>query len=403
MDAAFLNFLTLDVVSAILFVVLMGIFLYRNRAQIGLQKILFPFLYILMYRTKVGIATMERWSEKYREQIKLFGYFCIGIGFFGMIIASYSIVYMIVQLIFKPEVAEAGVSLVVPFTNVPGIGYLSFWHFIIAVFVLMIIHEFAHGIVARAHGLSIKSSGLAVIGVLAPILPAAFVEPDEEKMKKKDDIVQYSIFAAGPVANIMLALLLLLVFPQLTSIENTMTVPQGFSYTLINDSLPASQSGMNDSIINSLNGEKIDDYTQFQYGMLCVKPNHELTIGTMKGNYTMTAVANPADATRGFIGIKPKQNERIWKPHFETFGPVYSWFTELIKWIMALNLLIGLTNLLPVAIVDGGRMFQVVLKRTVKDRGRANKIFGIIAIIILICILFGLLTSWFGNPFALLK
>jgi membrane-associated protease RseP (regulator of RpoE activity) len=401
MDAE--SFLTLDVISAVLFVLLLGAFLIRNRARIAVQKIIWPLFYIVMYRTKIGLATMERWSTKYRETIKLFGYFSIGIAFFGMLVASFSVVYMIVQLIFQPLAAEAGVSMVLPFTNVPGIGYLSFWHFIIAIFILMIVHEFSHGIVARAHGVEVKSSGFAVIGILAPILPAAFVEPDEEKMKKKEDIVQYSVFAAGPVSNIMLALLLFLAFPALNSLEDRMTIPEGFSYTLINNSLPAAQSGMTDSTIYALNGQRMDDYTTFAYGMLCVKPGDNVTLSTKKGNFSMIAAVNPSDEKRGFIGIKPQQNERDWKPEYQKVGPVFGWFKELFKWIMMLNFLIGLTNLLPIAIVDGGRMFQIALTKTVKDRKRANKIFGLIAILFIIFLLFGLLTSWFGNPFALLK
>ena len=55
---------------------------------------------------------------------------------------------MIWNLVTSP-VSQPGVALVLPFTNVPGVGYLSFFHWIIAIFLLAIVHEFAHGIVAK--------------------------------------------------------------------------------------------------------------------------------------------------------------------------------------------------------------------------------------------------------------
>ena len=53
-------------------------------------------------------------------------------------------------------------------------------------------HEFGHGVVARAHGLKIQSSGIFLLGPLF----GAFVEPNEKQLKKQNDIVQYSIYSA---------------------------------------------------------------------------------------------------------------------------------------------------------------------------------------------------------------
>ena len=104
------------------------------------------------------------------------------------------------------------------------------------------VHEFSHGVVARAHNVEVKSSGFAVLGIVLPIIPAAFVEPNEDKLKKEDAIVQYSIFAAGPVSNIFLAIIFFLVMISVFNpIEARLMEPIGFSADITNSTLPANR------------------------------------------------------------------------------------------------------------------------------------------------------------------
>src|SRR3989344_8635488 len=102
-------------------------------------------------------------------------------------------------------------SLVLPGVKIPGLPYLGFWHWIITIFILALVHEFCHGILARLYNLKIKSSGLAILGVLLPIVPAAFVEPDEKKLFKKKKKEQLSVLAAGPFSNLVLAGIIFLI------------------------------------------------------------------------------------------------------------------------------------------------------------------------------------------------
>ena len=101
---------TLDIASAVLFLIIISIFLYLNKTKITLQKIAFPFLYLIMYRTKIGLKLMDKISTKYREHVKIFGYSAIGLGFFGMVWISYGIVRMFLTLIFRPEIQEPGIG-----------------------------------------------------------------------------------------------------------------------------------------------------------------------------------------------------------------------------------------------------------------------------------------------------
>lgn len=400
---------TFDVILFVIFLVLLSTILLIKRKELSLQKIIHPFLYIIMYRTTWGLNLMDRISSRYRALIRFFGYISIGIGFAGMLYISLAIISFVFHLIFKPTADASGVSFVLPFTHIPGIGYLSFTHWILAIFVLAVVHEFSHGVVARAHNVPVKASGFAVFGVFIPLIPAAFVEPDEKKLSRMPDIVQYSVFASGPMANLIFAFLLVFFFPYvgdmtnstLAPFEETITTPAGFSYEILDD-FPAEQAGMPDGIITSMNNRQIDDYADFYNAAACVVPGDEITLTTNEETYTFTAVANPDNPEKGFMGIKPVQNERNINPEYTSVAPFYYWFRGFIKWLFLLNFFIGLANLLPLGIVDGGRMLQTALHTLYNDKLKAKKLWGIISLLFLGGLLFALAVNYLGNPFALL-
>lgn len=384
--------MNIDLISIIAFVVLMIIFLYMKRNKIVIQKIIYPFLYLFLYKTQFGIKFMNRTAKKYREWIKFAGYCSIGIGFLGMIFVLINIIYAVVQLITAPKVTTAAMALVLPGTNIPGVGYLSFWHWIIGIFVLMIIHEFSHGIVSEAHGIKIKNSGFGFVCLLAPVLPVAFVEPNEKKIKKQPDYIQHSIFAAGPVSNIVFAFIILLItFIVIAPINNSITEPVGFSFDIINETLPAGIAGLESGmIINSVNGETVSSYNDFINKVNYVRPDENLLFGVDDKEYKIITTAHPDNPSKGFIGIYNFKNEIISKPGYETFGSVFLWIAELFKWLFLLNLGVGLINLLPFSIADGGKMFSILLTKTIKDKKKVKRILGILSFLIILMILFSL-------------
>jgi membrane-associated protease RseP (regulator of RpoE activity) len=385
-----------DFLSAVAFVVMLCIFLYLNREKLAFQKFInlpiinLPIMYMAMLKTKVGLNFMDKISSKYREQIKLFGYIALGLGFAGMVVISLYLVIVLLYMVAFPEIREYGVSLVVPFTNIPGVGYLSFWYFILSIFIIVVMHEFAHGVVARAHNLPVRSSGLAVMGIIAPILPAAFVEPDEEGLKKREDIVQYSIYAAGPIINIVFGLLILFLFfllPAMAGLnmEQRLTEPAGVSFRLINSSTPAALAGMaNGTVITAVNGKEINDSTQLNIWLIKTSPGQEITVTANGTDYKVTTIANPGNADIGFIGINNIANERHVKPQYKSWADIFFWLKGLMKWLWQLSIGVGLFNLLPMMIVDGGRMLQVALSKNVKSRKKAKKTWAYIGIAFLL-------------------
>ena len=383
-----------DHVAFIIFILLITLFLIIKRKKVQIQKLLFPLFYLVLYRSNFGLNWMDKVSEKYRNLVKMFGYSCIGLGFIGMIWVSVTILYSMIKFFIAPKITEVGMVLVLPGTNIPGIGYLSFFHFIIAILLLALVHEFAHGIVIRAHGLKLKSSGFAFLGILLPIIPAAFVEPDEKKLAKESPEVQYSILSAGPLSNILLALVFLaLLMFVIAPIENRITEPNGFSFD-VTENLPAFNAGLkNGAMISYFNNEKITNYDSFleklQY---CTGPNEKVLLGDGTKTYEVITTEHPDDNSRGFIGVTNIKNEG--KLKYPTLGKILFWFKGLFRWLYILNIAIGLINLLPIYITDGAKMLLTFIQSLTPKRKKAIRIWSAINGLFLILIFIGLLATY---------
>lgn len=90
----------------------------------------------------------------------------------------------------------------------PGIN-LPFFEGITALLIILVVHEGAHAVLARIAKIPILSSGLVLFGVI-PI--GAFVEPDEDKLKKLPQVPQTRVLAAGSTANFLTSLVFFLAF-----------------------------------------------------------------------------------------------------------------------------------------------------------------------------------------------
>ena len=371
----------------ILFYIILILIFIKNRRKVTSQaKIIF------LLRTKIGLKLMDKLSTKYREFIKLLGYIGIGVGYAGLILISFLLIKNLYDLLTQPQ-AVGGVTLVLPGVNIPGVGVLPFWYWLIAIFTIALVHEFGHGVVSKAHKLEVKSSGMALIG---PIL-AAFVEPDEKKIRKQSDITQYSIFAAGSFSNILLAIIaLLLTIILLNPIQNTLVEPAGFSFgSLYNESYPAASSGLEPGmIITELNNEPLLKYEEFAKQMNYVKPDDIITIKANNNLYTIKTTHSPDDPEKSFIGIANIKNEIKIKENIK--NPVTQFITKMIvilkeifMWIYLLSLGIGLFNLLPLPIVDGGRMLQVSLWK-ISGKTKGEMIYRKVALFFLLVLLLNL-------------
>ncbi len=380
----------------ILFYVVAIIFLFVKRKKIEVQaKIIF------LYRMKLGLKWMDKFSTRYREWVILLGYIGAGIGFIGLAFISYVLIKNLVDLIISPE-AVSGVSLVLPGINVPGLGVLPFWYWLIAIFIIAVVHEFSHGIVARAHNVKVKNTGIVFFG---PII-GAFVEPHEKQLRKQSDIKQYSVLAAGAFSNVILALIALLLLNfAFMPLQQTMVDPTGFTFdSYVDENLPFAEADIAPgTLINSINGVPIISFQEFNDELQTFKPGEVIDIGTPEGTTSLTLAANPDNAKKPFLGIQNIHNKFEVKSQYQEgiWNPIYyslDWFNGFLRWLFLLSLGIGLFNLLPLPIVDGGRMAQVFLHKlrgSKKGETTYRKVSLFVLLILLLNLFFPLLVKLF--------
>jgi len=366
----------------VVFYVILGIIIYIHRKKFAVEN-----GFILLYRTDFGIKFINRIADKYREFIKVLGYSAIGIGFAGMLAISVLLLKGVYDLIFVPS-APPTLSLVIPGVQIPGSPiFIPFWYGVIALFIVVVVHEFGHGIIARSHGLKIKNTGFGFMGPL----PLAFVEPDEKEVIKKDAVVQHSIFAAGPFFNVLLvAVVLVLSLLIISPIISLMVIPNGVTFDTIQDKYPAAQYGVEKGVTyTQVNGVSVKDSDHFVTALSCVKPNDTVVLANSNKTVTVIAGVSPTDSSKGYLGVSGiktdyKLKNEIWW-YKGTYYILYM-FSTLLEWVATLSLGIGLANLLPLGPVDGGRMIG---KATIDINGKKKgmKIWATITVITIVVML----------------
>ena len=115
-------------------------------------------------------------------------------------VALYLIVNSLINILSNPAVGQVarelgpGAILLLPGIN-PMLPIVYGW---IAIVVAIVIHEGAHGVIARNVGFNVKSSGLLFF-LIIPI--GAFVDVDEEQIKTAKARPALKVMAAGVGAN----------------------------------------------------------------------------------------------------------------------------------------------------------------------------------------------------------
>jgi len=355
-----MSFLAYDIGFLVLFVLVLAILFYVKRKNFKWEGIL------LLYRTNIGVKFIDKFAKKYKSMISWMRYIIVSMGFLLMIAMTYFLMQLLYIFIKYPATVRA--IKVPPLT--PLIPYLPsifkldflppfyFTYWIIAIASIAIFHEAAHGILARYSNVKVKSTGF---GFLGPFL-AAFVEPDEKQMEKKDNFSQMAILSAGTFANILLTViffLMLIIFFILTFSQAGATFSD-YSYSIVNTSSitlinnnhlignfsqfldlnssitnitvnnktyfasTAALSGANNSslikvydnapafnaqlrgIIVKINNDKITNYTDLEI-FKKYKPGDSILIETSNATsiriYNITLAQNPSNNSQPYLGI----------------------------------------------------------------------------------------------------
>jgi len=304
------------------------------------------------------IANLSPWFWKWFMNLGIL------ISFGAMIIVSYLLLSSLSTI-----TETTSVSLVIPGVDIPGSPiFIPFVYGIIALATVIIVHEFAHGILARREKVTIKSIGL----LLFAILPGAFVEPEEDEIKNIKKIPRMRIYAAGSIANFSLAIVAFLIFLLITSFVIPATFEEnGFEIDRVISGTPAHNVLKPGMIMNSINGHNVSDAESYSKAVSTLKPGEMVVVVTNQGTYNFTAGTNPNNKSLGYMGVKAIKNLVVKSDVSNIFGDQlpWAWFylREMFKWIFFLNFAVGLFNILPMKPLDGGHLLENLLRYALPD------------------------------------
>jgi membrane-associated protease RseP (regulator of RpoE activity) len=297
--------------------------------------------------------------------------FLLAVNAATVIAGIYNFIGTVISGVPQSSILKNQVPGVAPL--IPGID-VPLFQTIIALAIILVIHEFSHGILARIEKVKLKQIGLVIFGVI-PI--GAFVEPDEKAVLKLNSHKQSKIMAAGISSNLIAAIFFMVVMYLMIAF----IVPGLYSNQVFVASttpgFPAYNSLQPGMQILYWNGYKIENLSSFTVAAANDIPNRTVTVITNTGQYSYKAVAI-GNSTKGYIGITT--TEPLSSSPFAQAA--YFLYTVVVLTFM-LNLFVGIVNLLPVPGFDGWRLY----KANIKNGKLVNLLAAFVVIVILINVL----------------
>ena len=215
---------------------------------------------VLMIRTTRGRGFLE-YISKNRRFWRFFGEFSIWLCFlvmFGVVIL------MVFAFITSMNSPPQGSLPATDILFIPGVtSFIPFWWPALALVITLLIHEYSHGIQARAHGMEVKSFGLLMAG---PIPVGAFAEPEQMDMIMAPRRERLRLFAAGPSINLVATFIFLLILGFVST--GFVASNPGIHAIAIIDDGGADEAGiMPYDIITHVDGIEVPDYNSFSEQM----------------------------------------------------------------------------------------------------------------------------------------
>lgn len=237
-----------------------------------------------------------------------------------------------------------GVALLIPGVTLPLAAGLA------ALILLLIIHEFSHGILASMMKIRLKMIGLILFGII-PV--GAFVEPDEKKVTKLDKASQNRIFIAGIGSNLLLSVLFAIpaIAMFLYVLPHYVTTNMVVAY--VEPGAPAYNILKPGDVLLYWNNVPVSNYTTLAAQDARDPPNSIVNVTTNKGVYLIRSNAS------GKVGIGVAS--AILPLTSMPFYPEVRFIYNFLALSFLLNFLIGAMNLLPIPGFDGWRIYKNVI------------------------------------------
>lgn len=263
----------------------------------------------------------------------------------ALVFASYALAS---SLLFRFRTGERGMVLLIPGFNVAGEDLLLF---LLAIVVAVGLHEYMHAKFATNLGVSTKSWGF----LLAVILPAAFVELDEQSFNTSSKATKISILSAGIVSNLALTML---AFVLIQVVAN----PYGLVVTAIEPGGLADEAGIKPyDVIFKINGE--DATLEYLRSKLQGSDSPELVITIYRKGVGLKEVIvyRTGNETKLGVSLFPVAPSKV---IMEIIDPaLFLYLFRALTWLYIVNFSLMFLNALPLFVTDGGRIVEEILGR----------------------------------------
>ena len=326
--------------------------------------------YSLVYKNKQVQSVLTKILGRTRRGIRVFADVSVIAGFIMMGFAF----WFLIDNIFKyfaesPDFSQLTVLIPgVTLTSSSSIAY-----FLLSIPIVLVVHEGAHGIVAALEKIKIKTGGFAIFIAMF----AGFVEPDEEEFDKAKKISKLRVIGAGATANVLFAFVLgailltnplfALIMPE-PLLSTFYELPEGVLVLSIIENSGAEQAGLlQNDIITSINGIPILNPLDFP----ALTPGETSEVSVLRDgeklDFSVDITPSPEDPDRGLIGIM-RDNSLAYKPvlNFIEWNDIN--FSMFLLWLWMISFFIGIINMLPLPILDGGKFIHTIIDKRISEK-----------------------------------
>jgi len=234
----------------------------------------------------------------------------------------------------------------------------------VAVGIIALTHELAHGIIARLTNIPVLSTGIYAVLLFF----GAFVEPDEKEFEKAPTLNKLRMLAAGSSTNLVTALLV-------TLLLTVLFVPGvGVLIQEVVPNSPADRAGLRQwDVIKAVNGNPIYIPQNFSDYMSEVKPGTTINVTWLHDNgeitKNITTEPDPSNQSRAVIGFIqsfiPYRQNTLGLDHSISINLFWTLF-----WTYLLGVSVAVFNMLPAFPFDGEKVLYYPLASLVKKRKR---------------------------------
>ncbi|MBR2254311.1 MAG: site-2 protease family protein [Candidatus Methanomethylophilaceae archaeon] len=232
----------------------------------------------IMIKTGLGIKSMERLG-RHTLLCRTFGFVSKVLSAILLLMMLYMLIVAFIAIPSRIGQGSIGIEYALAIPGFNPIMPLSYG--VAALFIAMVVHEFAHGVQSRSNDVDVQSTGL-LYGVV-PL--GAFVEPDEEQMKTKPRRVKMDVYTAGISINTIVAAISITLMVLACSAVSSPYEGDAGVYSVDADS-PAYIGGIPSSaIIESVKEEGADSFVDV----------------TTKSKGNLFAIDYPFDPTKRYV------------------------------------------------------------------------------------------------------